>query len=488
MITKVIFPDAYDFGQPAVSLVGFSTKGMEKRAALFDQDVPNIQKKANRAYLHVITTGAGEHYGPNQNGDNFNERPYTHIAPLAKTAAAREFQLDGGLMKYHDETYKKHGGVFHNHQNKHTKTASSGEIEIARYNEPMHRGELLIGVDEKDWAPQLQKLANGKPVYLSMACDVPFDVASCCHHIRKVAEDKCEHVKNGLLMLTKEGHQISLLNDRPVFHDISEVFKPADKIAFTLRKVASQGVRSSDEIASEMGIPGLILPLEIQKKANGGKPGALARRLELLCKLAKIEKTIEAKINPGDEAAKLAFSPEGGFGDIDDKTVSQLREKDPSAVFGAARRGMVLLPVDVFLKLLTGDRFGSDIAPMMPSVRASMGGVFGRMADSGSSCCDDAAYEPENVPDRGLEDIVGGLMGSHSLAPEPTRVRIIKVVMRKKPDGHAAMPKEAVSKLRTAASDYLAGEYAKYALAFLDGMPEDKARLTVAYTTGYSQV
>lgn len=72
MIHKQVLPETFNFGVPSVELIGVGSKGldktaMEKRASAFDDVLDKIEKKPNRTYLHVITTGAFEKYGANNN-------------------------------------------------------------------------------------------------------------------------------------------------------------------------------------------------------------------------------------------------------------------------------------------------------------------------------------------------------------------------------------------------------------------------------------
>ena len=72
MIKKSFIPESFDFGMPSVEIIGATQKGLDKtamvkRASAFDDVLEHLTKRANRTYLHVITTGAFEKYGPNAN-------------------------------------------------------------------------------------------------------------------------------------------------------------------------------------------------------------------------------------------------------------------------------------------------------------------------------------------------------------------------------------------------------------------------------------
>ena len=117
MIPKIIYPDSFDFGMPAASLIEMTSKGvdkrfMQKRAALFDNDILNFTKRPDHSYIHLITTGAVEKYGPNNNGDGFNKEARLHKFPHPCNSSICAMMLDGGLTKYHDETFTKMGSVY----------------------------------------------------------------------------------------------------------------------------------------------------------------------------------------------------------------------------------------------------------------------------------------------------------------------------------------------------------------------------------------
>lgn len=180
MIDKQVLPESFDFGVPSVELVEAGRKGLDKtamvkRASAFEDILEDLKPKPNRTYLHVITTGGGEWYGPNLNSDLYNEASYVARFPHPEDPKHTEEVLDGGLMKYHDDEYMKNGAVYQEHKTKKHGVEPSGEIVSARYNKPMHRGELIIAVDTEKWAPRLERKAKGQDIYLSIGCSVDHD-------------------------------------------------------------------------------------------------------------------------------------------------------------------------------------------------------------------------------------------------------------------------------------------------------------------------
>ena len=153
---KEILPEGFNFDVPAVEMIGVGDKGldksaMQKRASVFDDVLGSIEKKPNRTYLHVITTGALEKYFSNNNGDGWHGDYMTARFPEPEDPKVVVMDLDGGLKKYHDKTFMEDASVYQEHRTKRNGVDPSGEVVIARYNEPMSRGELIIAVDTEKW-------------------------------------------------------------------------------------------------------------------------------------------------------------------------------------------------------------------------------------------------------------------------------------------------------------------------------------------------
>lgn len=484
MFTKIIYPDAFNFGMPAASLIehsrrGFETGMLRKRAAIFDDELRNIDAKPGYSYVHLITTGGMETYGPNSNADAFNKQACEYTIPRPEDGKSFLIKLGGGLDEFHNPTFLEYGGVYKNHKNRHAGGKSSGYIVKAAVNNEMNRGELIVGLDNKLWDKELHKLAEDRPIFFSMACDIAADLCTDCGHRRRNVRESCDHVKNHLMKIASDGRQICLINDTPLFHDISGVPKPADKIAHGLRKVAMGGVIDSAILAQELG----IAPVSVLQKIAGRRP---ASRYELLSKLAKIEKEIMTGAHSADDIC-CPFSPEGGFNELDDRTTAKLGSTPPGALFGALKNHIVILPVETFYKIIMGKDY-QDVAGNMPDVKDELPGIFGKVLDSPDvgDFLDDGSYEPTGESDGDANKEVDKLVGSHSLAAEPVRVRTIKATISAKPkQSKHGMPKEAAL-VKSATVDFLAREYAKYALSFAEGLPADKLYLTVAQMTANS--
>ena len=446
-------------------LVGSFSKGLDKgtlQKVASDQSIihmaRDIKPEKGYGYVHLITTGAGEVYGPNNNGDFFNKEAGQVNIPQPKAGGPRSKTLAGGLTKFHN-TFTKYAAVYREHHNSKKGGTPLGEVVIEAYNAPMNRGELIVKLPENGWRTELQKLATDSGnVFFSMGAGVPFDICSICGNEAKVTSDYCDHIKYNRLQIDKEGNQAFLYNDQPHFHDISCVATPADRIAFGLSKVASENEHVF-AIDSELN-KGLYIPHSVIDKLAGKIIGDRSRCLE---KLAEIEKRI--KLEPLSDDIKVlsdSFSEELGENDIKELTKYPLED-----VLSCCNKKEVMLPPKSFVRIVLNNPSGpvegiEDMEKALPN-------VFQKLKADGTEALQDGSYTPEENSRHwsGLDELIGKLTEDHSLADEPTKTRIIKTVVVGKPK-----EKEASYSPNTAPSpsgEYLAKEYAKYQLSFLQG-------------------
>ena len=167
-------------------------------------------------YLHVIAMGAGEYYGCNKNGDYFPER---------------------SLIAYH-KTFETSAKIFKEHNNR-PGSPDYGFVAKAWYNPDMHRVELVLAVDREKAPDIVAKVEKGEVPEVSMGCKIPKDYCSLCGNAAAKKSEYCDHIRYELKKILADGRQAFMLNLQPTFFDISFVFRRADKIALTLKKIAS---------------------------------------------------------------------------------------------------------------------------------------------------------------------------------------------------------------------------------------------------------
>jgi hypothetical protein len=457
-MNKLILTTSFDYKMPAASLVDLHRGGpdsayMTKRAAVMTREIASIRPEPNTSVLHLISMGAQEAYGANRNGDGFNEKSAEFEIPFHKDHGGRPhvIKMAGGLVEFHP-TFEKHAHVFKDHINKDPNIAS-GKIVTAAYNADMRRGELLIRVDNDKWHNELEKMANGQEVPFSMSCRVPYDICSICGNEAPSRAQYCKHARDEMGAIYKSGHQSFVINDRPCFFDISGVFRPADRIAYSLQKVASaERVVSSAELAEMSGISAPVPVL-----LDGG-PRSFQEKLAVMQRMASMEKQIEARGRLFDNSLDLGAETEP----MPEKAADQLGPCEVRSLTNALSDAKICLPVRDFFRLVLGDRYGS-VAGEMDAVKAVLPGIYSRTLDNGAEeVAGDSTYDPEPgfLPPF-VRQMIGGLVPEHSFEEGPVRKRVtIMIVRGRKP---APMAMKTASHSEKAAE--LALEYARYQLA-----------------------
>ena len=281
-------------------------------------------------------------------------------------------------IRYHD-TFVKYANVYRHHKNKDPEKAL-GVVKASAYNEPMGRIELFIHVNKDKASEELSRLEKEGTIGFSMACSVPYDRCSICNAIRKSASDpnQCSHIRDHLGDVFADGKVACTHNDYPKFFDISFVTKPADRIAWDLKKVASSRVASSIDLAWEEGI---VLPehmLELTKPTMA--------KLALCKQLAAREQFYMGL----DKRASL-LSSERYFSDLrkaavarlDDTTIEAMRAHGPRSVFSALAAHGVVLDPQSFFKYAFGVDYGSMSGSIPTVLNEIRKGVFSNLMKSG---------------------------------------------------------------------------------------------------------
>lgn len=268
-------------------LSGMDKQAFVKRACSSSDEllakIASMDVKPGEELVHLIALGSTEAYGPNRNGDGFSKE---------------------ACRKYHP-CFVKHAKVYRDHKND-DKSKSYGIVKASAFNEEMSRVELIVSLNRTKEAAkannglvadrEMEKLASGKDIPWSMACSVPFDICSCCGNKAIKQSDYClgkdeggtcaagglRHNMGKIASVNGELKQLYAINTEPDFFDISHVFIPADRIAYSSGRLTKQ---ASANFATNMEYGGAELARRmcITSPERFGDP-KVARALQFLKK------------------------------------------------------------------------------------------------------------------------------------------------------------------------------------------------------------
>jgi len=241
---RVEFPAYGEGGEPLLRLLmpGRMVKTAGEITPGMARFIDGLPSRKGETYVLSIALGSDEFYGPNINGDGFPEGG----AP------------DHGLMTSHPRYGMKTfttspARCFDFHKNK-DPGGSYGKVIHVVFNPEMHRVEIIQKIIDRrardlGAGDYLDSLHEGRAVPVSMGCRVPWDECSICGKRAKTRAQYCPDLRDNMLGILPDGRQVKALNWLPRFFDISRVRKPADSIAFGLKKVASSGLYLSSDLA-----------------------------------------------------------------------------------------------------------------------------------------------------------------------------------------------------------------------------------------------
>lgn len=373
--TKIIDPRGWDFDRPIAMMVKVSSRGLigrDRREFVkiaghqFLDTIDNLKVAKDEVPIHLVALGASEFYGPNRNGDGF------------KAATCRE----------HHKSFEKYAKWFRNHKNKLAKDDPYyGYVKQSAYNEAMHRVELLAILNGTKEAAdrnggfvadkELEKLAKDEDIPVSMACRVPYDICSGCQKQARTRDEYCTKstckyggCRDNLTKIAEDGHILHVDNPNPVWFDISNVYRPADRIAYGARadwlaKAASHAFTPGAEMAEMLGVaPPLSVCMDQNDAAFWGEH--VAGQIKLAQALALLESSCNVQTRWVDSRVAGRFSPE------------QLAMLGPAGSEKAAASLAALADEKIVLSFEDFARWRNKEAS---ASRALLPGVFGRIAE-----------------------------------------------------------------------------------------------------------
>lgn len=259
---KIVSADSWanamwDEESPRSVLIKRSSRGIIDKASLikhasassaeFLSQLDSLDVHPEGQLIHMNAVGTTEAYGPNRNGDGFSK---------------------AACQKYHPY-FVKEARFYRDHKHD-DKSKSYGVVKASAFNDEMQRIELIVELNATPKVAaangglladkEMDALERGKDIPVSMACSVPFDLCSVCGNKAIRQSDYCRGTHEGgscpggglkhnmgkIAKVKGELRQLYADNTEPKFFDISHVFVPADRIAYSSgRLTKSAGV--SDE-------------------------------------------------------------------------------------------------------------------------------------------------------------------------------------------------------------------------------------------------
>lgn len=333
-----VWSGGIDFGNFSKTASSSRIKDMISKLA-FDKD---------HTYAHVLAVGDTETTGPNRNADGFSGN-------WNKTA--KDHFLTGHMFKHHKNTSPE---------------LSVGKVALAEYNEDMGRIELITALDNKKCAEEVQKLNKGEDIAVSMGAKVAYDVCSICDKHSKSPAEYCDHMKKMAGKVLEDGRQVYVDNPDPRYFDISIVHRPADRVAFSFRKIAGSGdfFVSSVELAKQAGLADKDFAASYDLKI-----------LSVLRKLAAMEKELSGLMSSDKTQQLSAIIPKSN--DKTSKATGDLVKENMKDVVAALAEDKCLLGLPEFVTLISGKT--ADLKADLPKIAEYLPGIYGRMLDSRSN-------------------------------------------------------------------------------------------------------
>jgi intein/homing endonuclease len=272
--------------------------------------------------------------------------------------------------------------------------------------------------------PDNSYLISGIAVHNSMQ---DYDVCSLCKHKAPTAKQHCVHIRTKLGMVTDDGQKIYMQNPDPNFFDISLVYKPADRIAYSLRKVAAENdVIGGHELAAELGWD----DMDLEKTAMKRTLASLSKQIPVTVKGVVAPKRVAEKT--AGELRKFAAA----YGT--DQVLGYLSQRD-----------CILHPQDF------GALIGMQDTSLCKAAVDSHDGLGIIMGDNVKLGGFDAPAYQERIPF--TPDVEGDLQVACSLASTPANHRVV---------GSMLAPQEKLAAVNGPEHQGFAALYAYYKLAW----------------------
>ena len=463
---KYISPSGWEWDRPVAMSIPISSRGLigadrsdfiKSAGHIFLNEIDNVKFAKDEVPVHIIALGASEAYGPNRNGDGFKE----------------------ATCRKHHQTFEKFAKFFRNHKNKPERgDPHFGLIKKSAYNEPMKRVELLVALNQEKSATdrnggfvadqELEKLARGDDIAVSMACRVPYDICSWCGNQAKTRSDYCTTEKcaaggcqSNLTRLIKVGndmHHLHVDNPNPTWFDISRVFRPADRIAYgakadyLTKAAADNGLFEFNDyikMAEEDSAP--LHVIMYQESFPGIWNEKIASQVKLAYGLSKLERSSH---NPNEEIYRAFNTPP-----FDVEVLGGLGTTKCAEGLGALADQKIILHIKDWARLADKIEHVKEASQCLPR-------IYTKLVDSNIESRVESNPYPlsEKVASANQRTMASSCRSSHSLDKEAVADRSMRSSLRGE-----ALPAVNLSNVNEVSEDAekLAVDYAIYKLAAL---------------------
>jgi len=340
-------------------------ESLTKHASVGSDYFKSITPVPGHSIVYVLALGSWERYGENRNGDGFPENPYREMEDPPWIAP-------GDVLTAHYKTFEQFGHNYRHHVNKDPKKAV-GSVMKAFWNPLMHRVELLVDLEDSKAPDLAERIQAGEYPPVSMGTRVKYDVCDICGNRAPTRAAYCDHLKFQMKQII-EGKRVCALNPSPKFFDISWVFRPADRTAFMLKKVAEERpYELSGAAAGEY-----LADIESQKLA--------AQKLALMDKIVQgVPVDIKPDVLSECECANLrqlrpmALDAGANTPDIPDSVLQQLSKFSLPEVFSSlSATGMIRLSTPEATKIILFKSCPNQPVPdrVLDNAVAAQQGIF----------------------------------------------------------------------------------------------------------------
>jgi hypothetical protein len=434
-------------------LRGFDRSQFEKRAGRsILSELDHLQIGPGDHPAHLYAMGSTEAVGPNRNYDGFPKHACDKSHP----------------------TFVKYARFYREHASR-DPAKSYGLVKASAFNDAMQRVELICVLNETKEAAdrngglladrEMQKLARGEELGVSMGCRVALDFCSYCDNAAPSRASYCRSIDDGghckaggltrnIGRILADGHVLHAVNREPVFFDISHVNRPADRIAYitgSLRKSAS--VNTDDGVYILPPVSLLLDSVSCNLK--------LAEHVELLHKMACIEqelKPVSANLLQVCGSSQTVPMP---------KEASD----NPRQALKALTEAGCILPLAGFLQLF-GDQNEKEAAQSVDYIGDELGNCFSMSLNNGNleEQLTNHNFKAATTTTPSLRKWAAELQTDLSLTQDAVKLRSMSGAVRNR------QPEKLSSSLvKSAGVESVVAQYATYkSAAVLDIFPQTR--------------